>query len=125
MHKRWILTAITVLGLVLAVSAALAAATLSGSYATQITKPAAIKGAWDIDFDKGVIKVTRNGQSISQGDYKIKASTINFSPNSKSTCSATGKYTFKLSGATVRFTKITDGCPHREAVLVGHTFTKA
>ena len=112
-------------GLALAFSAPLALATegLTGTYRSQISKPATIKGTWQVTFASGHNTVTRNGHLVTHGTYTISGSTITFKHGKK--CDIAATYSFALKGTTLKFTKIKDTCTagHRSQILA-HTFTK-
>jgi hypothetical protein len=118
--------------------AALAAATapasggLSGTFKTTIKNDTALHGAfngtWKLRFENGTYKVSDNGSPITSGKYTIKGSTVSLKDNKgANSCPKTGKYTFKLKGKMLTFTKISDSrssaCIGRENVLA-HKFTK-
>lgn len=113
-------------------SAALAAGGL-GKFETKLTGKGAntdhgqLDGTWTIDLtspSSGRVKLTWNGESVGGGRYAISGSTITLTPKKKGGCKAKGTYTFKLTGSTLTFTKITDTCTQRRDVLTAHPFTK-
>jgi hypothetical protein len=105
---------------------ALATGTLSGAYQTKITgDPAlggALNGTWKITFTSGHYKVAHNGKSFGHGTDKVKGDKITLLNGAN--CSSTGKYTFKLTGKKLTFTKISDSCTGRRAVLTHGPFHK-
>jgi hypothetical protein len=111
-------------------SVALAAGTLSGTYKTKIHTSAlggAVNGTWTIKFKSGAYTVTDNGATVIHGKYKLKGSKITLTDKSgKDACPAPGTYSYKLSGKTLKFTKVSDSnpaCVGRVTVL-GGKFTK-
>jgi hypothetical protein len=124
MLKRRIAVIVPLLTIATIAPMALASGGLSGTYSTKITKPASIKGTWKVKFAAGVDTVYLNGKQEAGGTYRIAGSTITFKkPAAKSGCHKPGKYSFTLSGKTLKFTKISDPCPNRPEIL-SHTFTK-
>jgi hypothetical protein len=126
MFKRWI--AVIVPTLVLAIAATPAFASTghsatsrvpSGTYQTTIKEPAFHVGT-DTDF--------LNGTKVASGKYTISGTTISFAQpavpaGSPETCQSSGKYTFRLSGRTLKFTKISDPCNSVRGELLSHRFT--
>ncbi len=105
--------------------AALAAGTLSGKYKTKISgypSSAQLNGSWVIGFTTGKYKVSYNGKTLGRGADSITGNTITFAKGGAG-CKGTGKYKFKLSGKKLKFSRISDSCFGRKAVL-SHTFTK-
>ena len=109
---------------------ALAASSLSGTYKTKIHTTALggqLNGPWTINFKSGTFKVSFNGKERIHGTYSIKGADITLKDGSgPDACPAPGTYKFKLSGKTLKFTKISDSnpaCIGRQIVLKG-TFTK-
>lgn len=124
MLKRWTAAILPTLALAGIAPAALATEHLSGTYTTRITKPASLKGLWTVKFTAGADTVTLNGRPLIHGDYTISGSTITLKSHGTGACTSPGKYTFTLSGKTLKFTKISDPCPGRPEVLA-HPFTQA
>jgi hypothetical protein len=122
MLKRWIAVIVAMLSLAIIAPLAFAAGGLSGSYRTKISKPASIKGVWKIKFASGHTTVSWNGKVVTHGKYTISGSTITLKPKGK--CHSPGKYNFKLSGRTLKFTKISDPCPSPRSKILSHRFTK-
>lgn len=118
-----VVIAAAVLGLV---PAALAAGTLSGSYKTNIKGDTALGGAlngsWLVTFSSGHYKVAHSGKPFGHGTDTIKGDKITLSKGAK--CSSVGKYKFTLTGKKLTFTKISDSCVGRPAVLTHGPFHK-
>jgi hypothetical protein len=123
MLKRWSAVIVPTLALASIAPAALATEHLSGTYTTKITRPASLKGLWAVKFAAGADTVSVNGHPLIHGNYTISGSTITLKSRGTGTCTSLGKYTFTLSGETLKFTKINDPCPGRPEVLA-HSFTK-
>jgi hypothetical protein len=124
MFKRRIAVIVPILTLAIVVPPALASGGLSGTYSTKIAKPAMIKGTWKVRFAAGVDTVYLNGKHEAGGTYRISGSTITFKKQqAASGCHKPGKYSFTLSGRTLKFTKISDPCPNRPEILA-RTFSK-
>lgn len=124
--KRFAIAASVVVALALS-SVALAGGTLAGKYATTINSPAEFKGKWVLNLAKGgTYTVANNGQIFVRGKYSVTGSKITFGRESGAgACPKTGRYTWKKSGTTLKFTRITDPpvCSGRSGVLA-HTFTQ-
>lgn len=118
-----VVIAAVVLGLV---PAALAAGTLSGRYKTKITGDTALGGAlngtWVLTFTPGHYKVAHSGKPFGHGTDTITGHKITFSKGAS--CSTVGKYKFALTGGKLTFTKISDSCLGRPAVLTHGAFHK-
>jgi hypothetical protein len=98
---------------------------LTGKGAT--TEHGKLDGTWTIDLSSptsGVVKLTWNGENGGGGRYAISGSTITLTPKKNGACKTKGKYTFKLTGNTLTFTKISDTCTQRRDVLTAHPLTK-
>ena len=124
--KRFTFAAATVAALVV-VSVALAGGTLAGRYTTKIASPPDLKGTWVLTFAKaGSYTVVDNGTVVIRGKYAASGSKVTFGHETgPAACAKTGKYSWKKSGKTLKFTRISDSaCTGRSGVLA-HTFTQA
>jgi hypothetical protein len=125
--KRFAITASVVVVVLALSSVALAGGTIAGKYATTIKSPAEFKGTWVLNLAKGgTYTVANNGQVFVRGKYSVTGSKITFGHESgPGACPKTGKYTWKKSGKTLKFTRISDApvCSGRSGVLA-HTFTQ-
>jgi hypothetical protein len=86
-----------------------------------------LDGTWTIDLaspSSGPVKLTWNGEQKGGGKYVISGSTITLTPKKGGSCKTTAKYTFKLSGKTLRFRTIKDTCAVRRDVLTNGHWTK-
>jgi hypothetical protein len=124
--KRFTITASVVIVLALS-SVALAGGTIAGKYATTIKSPAEFKGTWVLNLAKGgTYMVASKGQILVRGKYAVTGSKITFGHESgQGACPKTGKYTWKKSGKTLKFTRVSESpaCSGRSGVLA-HTFTQ-
>ena len=133
MFKRWIAVIVPALTLAIAATPAYASTTHctsrvpSGTYQTTIKEPASLKGVWRIEFHAGTDTDYLNGTKVASGTYTISGSTITFAQpavpaGSAQTCQTPGKYTFRLPGRTLTFTKISDPCNSVRSELLSHRF---
>ena len=113
-------------------SVALAAGGL-GKFRTKITGKGAktdhgkVDGTWTIDLSSptsGKLNLTLNGRDMGGGTYVISGSKITLTPKKNGSCTTKAKYTFKLTGKTLTFKKISDTCTVRTDVLTAHPWTK-
>jgi hypothetical protein len=114
------------------VSVALAAGGL-GKFESKITGTGPktdngqVDGTWTIDLKSstsGPLNLTRNGKNIGGGTYAISGSKITLTPKKGGSGKSKGKYTFKRSGQTLTFTKISDSCTVRLDVVTAHSWKK-
>jgi hypothetical protein len=103
--------------------AAIASATITGTYRTTITKPAADEGTWTLDFKaNGSVTVSLDGQ-VTANHPSVKGSTLT-APGGNN-CPTVGTYKIKLAGNKLTFTVIKDACKvGRKLILPGHTWIK-
>jgi hypothetical protein len=134
MFKRWIAVIVPTLALALTATSASASTTHctsrvpSGKYQTTINEPASLKGVWTIEFHSGTDTDFLNGTKVASGTYTISGSTITFAQpavpaGSAQTCQTPGKYTFRLPGRTLTFTKISDPCNSVRSEILSHRYT--
>jgi hypothetical protein len=106
---------------------AFAGGTLAGAYKTKITSPPEFKGTWVLKFAKGgTYTVANGGHILVRGKYSSTGAKITFSHETgDGACSKAGRYSWKKSGKTLKFTRITDSaaCAGRSGVLA-QTFTQ-
>lgn len=113
-----------VVTLALAPSAS-SAATLNGKYRGTITS-GFLKGTWRITFNRSLrtYKVTGPFGTLT-GHNRYSGSTITFYRESEGTmCPGPGRYRFRLSGSTLKFTKISDPCTPRVMVTARPTYRR-
>jgi hypothetical protein len=113
-----------------ATGVALASGGLSGTFKTTIKGDSALggqlNGTWTIKFKNGTYHVTSNGHAVTHGRFAISGKDISLTDTGGTAkCNGTGTYKFKLSGSTLKFTKLMDtkSCIGRQGVL-SHPFTK-
>lgn len=132
MHMKRFATLAAVLLALSVASVALAAGGL-GKFETKITGKGAktergmLDGTWTLALrspTSGTVNLTWNGRKAGGGTYAISGSTITLTPKKNGGCKTTGKYTFKLTGKSLTFTKISDTCTVRRDVLTAHPWTK-
>jgi hypothetical protein len=107
-------------------SVALAGGTLAGKYTTTIKSPAQFKGTWILNLAKGGTYTVVNGQFLVRGRYSTTGSKITFGHETgDGACANPGTYTWKKTGKTLRFTRVSESpvCSGRSGVLA-HTFTQ-
>jgi hypothetical protein len=106
---------------------ALAAGGLRGTYKTKLTGRQ-VGGTWTIKFARGTYHVKDNGRPIVHGVFTITGADVSFKDTGgRGKCSGTGKYSYKLRGKKLTFTKIKDsgkGCIGRVTVLTTKPLTK-
>ncbi len=124
MVKCRIAVLLPILALAVLAPVALGSGKLSGTYKTKITSPPMFKGTWKVSFKSGHVTARDDGHVVARNTYTISGSTITLAAKAGSTCKTPGKYTFTLSGKTLKFTKIADPCQPNRAAILKHTFTK-
>lgn len=121
-----IILAVMAVGLGLS-AAAVAAGSPSGTYKGNVTSVAlggVLKGTWTLVFKSGRYSVADNGKVVIRGKYSISGTKITLGHETgPAACAATGTYTFKIAGQTLRFIRISDTCAGRKTVLAA-SFTK-
>jgi hypothetical protein len=119
--RRFVVAVATIAALALSPSA-LAAGRLNGKYQTKLAS-GPLKGTVTLGFGKSGAYTVKGAFGTITGQDTVSGSTVTFSHEHGSACKRAGKYRFKLTGKTVKFTKISDSCGDRVGVLV-RTFTK-
>jgi hypothetical protein len=107
-------------------SVALAAGSVTGTYATTIKSPSQLKGKWSLTLVKGgTYAVVWNGQVVARGKYSATPKTITFDHERGSGCTGAGTYAWAKAGRIVTFTRKKESisCQARAAVLA-HRFTQ-
>ena len=133
MFKRWIAVIVPTLTLAITATSASASTTHctsrvpSGKYQATINEPASLKGVWTIEFHAGTDTDFLNGMKLASGTYTISGTTIKFAQaavpsGSAKTCRTPGKYTFRLPGRTLTFTKISDPCNSVRSEILSHVY---
>jgi hypothetical protein len=108
---------------------ALAAPALPGTYTMKITAAGQFKGTWTLTFTKaGSYTVAHAGTVLVAGKYTVGGGKVTLGhEKGPLACGSSGHYSWKRTGKTLRFTKVTDSpatCAGRIYVL-SRTFTKA
>jgi hypothetical protein len=98
--------------------AALAAGGLSGKFQTKVPS-GQLKGTWTLTFSKKGTYTVKGPLGGASGKNTYSGSTVTFARETGATaCSGgSGKYTFKLSGKTLKLTKKSDPCAPRASIL--------
>lgn len=117
----------------LALAAVAVAAGGPGKFQTKITGKGAktahgqLDGTWTINLassTSGPLHLAVNGKNKGGGTYAISGSTITLTPKKGGSCTTKAKYSFKLTGSKLTFTKISDSCAVRRDVLTFGAWTK-
>ena len=104
-------------------SVALAASSPVGTYTATIKTPAALKGTWVLSFKKGgTYAISDNGAVVVRGHFTSTPRVSLSKETGPAACPQVGTYTWKRAGKKVTFSKVSDPCPGRSAVL-SHPFT--
>ena len=100
-------------------------ASLAGTYVATVPASAGVySGHWSITFAHGKDAVKRNGTPFVSEHVTVTGHTVTFrSIAGPHACPQPGRYKWALSGAHVRFTRISDGCAGRISTL-SHELTK-
>ncbi len=127
------LIAVTVLALAMVGSSVALASGGLGKFRSKLTGNSSktehgrLDGTWTIALSSPTsdrVRLTWNGHPSGGGTYTISGSRITFSPKRHGSCTTVGKYSFKLRGDTLTFTKIRDTCTIRRDVLTAGSWTK-
>ena len=97
---------------------ALAAGRLSGKFQTKVAS-GQLKGTWTLSFSKKGTYTVKGPLGAAAGKNTYSGSTITFGRETGDTaCSGgTARYTYKLSGKTLKLTKKSDPCAPRASIL--------
>jgi hypothetical protein len=94
-----------------------------GKYTTTVKTPARLKGIWVLNFMKdGKYTITENGAVVVRGHFTSTSRIYLSNETGPLACSQFGVYAWKRAEKILKFTKVSDPCAGRAAVL-GHTFT--
>ena len=89
-----------------------------GKYRTTVKTPARLKGTWVLDFLKGgKYTITDNGAVVVRGHFNTTSRVYLSGETGPAACPQFGVYSWKRVGKTLTFTKISDSCAGRAAVL--------
>lgn len=105
-------------------SVVLAGGTLPlGKYTAHVKTPARLKGVWVLNFVKGgKYVITDNGAVVVRGHFTSTSRVYLSNETGPAACPQLGVYAWKRTGKTLKFTKVSDPCAGRAAVL-GLPFT--
>jgi len=125
--KRLIPVAVLVCALAL-VTGAMAASPLTGQYQAHVSRAGSLNGTWILTFSANgfytVAKKPKTSTVLSGGGSTVSGKTITlFDHSGPMACKTPAQYTFAVSGKSLRFTKVTDTCSGRLALL-GSGWTK-
>lgn len=94
-----------------------------GKYTANVKAPARLKGTWVLNFMKsGKYTITDNGAVVVRGHFTSTSRIYLSNETGPAACPQFGVYAWKRTGKTLKFTKVSDPCVGRAAVL-GHPFT--
>ena len=94
-----------------------------GKYTTNVKAPARLKGIWVLDFVKGgKYTISDNGAVVVRGHFQSTSRIYLSGETGPAACPQFGVYSWKRTGKTLKFTKISDSCAGR-AVVLGLPFT--
>jgi hypothetical protein len=89
-----------------------------GKYTTTVKTPARLKGIWVLDFMKGGrYTITDNGAVVVRGHFTSTSRIYLSNETGPAACSQFGVYSWKRTGKTLKFTKVSDPCVGRPTVL--------
>ena len=122
-HLR-VLIAATVAALLLA-APAIAASPIVGTYTAKITS-GANPGTWSLTVtSSGAYTVRRDGAVGARGNATFSAGKVRFKDTGgPASCPTAGTYRYTKTASSIRFTKVTDACAGRPAVLTTMAFKK-
>ena len=85
-----------------------------------------IVGNWEIIVHGPTHAVVRvNGREVVSAPFELQGNQITFQEDSgEYACHAVGRYSWAMSGSTLRYTRIEDSCDGRYVVLTAHPWTK-
>jgi hypothetical protein len=129
--KRLTVAAMTAAALASVSTALAGGGGLAGQYKTTVKSPPEAKGIWILKLAKpssaqtgptkrGSYTVVAFGHPFIRGRYSMTGGTITFGHETgEGACAKTGTYTWKKSGKTLRFTRVSDApiCTGRVGVL--------
>ena len=89
-----------------------------GKYTTKVKTPARLKGIWVLSFVAGgKYTITYNGAVVVRGHFTSTSRIYLSNETGPAACSQFGVYAWKRAGKTLTFTKVSDTCVGRAAVL--------
>jgi hypothetical protein len=89
-----------------------------GKYQANVKTPARLKGVWVLNFMKnGKYTITDNGAVVVHGHFTSTSRIYLSNETGPAACPQFGVYAWKRTGKTLKFTKVSDPCAGRAAVL--------
>jgi hypothetical protein len=89
-----------------------------GKYTANVKTPAALKGTWVLNFMKGgKYAITDNGTVVVRGHFTSTSRIYLGKETGPAACPQLGVYSWKRTGKTLKFTKVSDPCVGRSTVL--------
>ena len=89
-----------------------------GKYRANVKTPARLKGVWVLNFMKnGKYTITDNGAVVVHGHFTSTSRIYLSNETGPAACPQFGVYAWKRTGKTLKFTKVSDPCAGRAAVL--------
>ena len=89
-----------------------------GKYRANVKTPARLKGIWVLSFMKGgKYTITDNGAVVVRGHFTSTSRVYLSNETGPAACPQFGVYAWKRTGKTLKFTKVSDPCAGRAAVL--------
>jgi hypothetical protein len=98
-------------------------------WSTKISGPTPLlKATWRLAFQTPAYNVTRNGGVVVAGTVRIVGNKVTFHDLAgifacRGATRINGSYTWRIQGAKLTFTRLSDACPGRKGVL-SHAFTR-
>jgi hypothetical protein len=106
-------------------SLALASTPPAGKWTTKIGTPPELKGTWALSFTKSATyTISRNGKVVVRGHGGGGSQFLFDRETGPMACPSFGAYTWKRTGKTLTFKKLSDSCVGR-AFILSHRFTLA
>ena len=89
-----------------------------GKYTANVKSPARLKGIWVLSFAKGgKYTISDNGAVVVRGHFTSTSRVTLGNETGPLSCPQPGIYSWKRTGKTLRFTKVSDPCVGRALVL--------
>ena len=98
-------------------------------WSTKISGPTPLlKATWRLAFQTPAYNVARNGGVVVAGTIRIVGNKVTFHDLAgilacRGAAKINGSYTWRIQGAKLTFTRVSDSCPGRSGVL-SHAFTR-
>ena len=83
-------------------------------------------GAWELVVDRPGHAIARyNGQQVVETAFEVQGNQITFSNDTgQYACGTPGRYTWEMTAAGVRFTRVEDSCDGRAVALTLHPWAR-